>query len=149
MRAQADSELSPAEVITLASIVEAEAKVASERPRIAAVYLNRLRRGWRLEADPTVLYALGERRRLLYRDLEIDSPWNTYKVTGLPPTPICSPGREAITAVLNPEPDCQDFYVVAQSDGSHRFSTTLAEHERATREIRAEQRRARREAKQQ
>jgi UPF0755 protein len=136
--------LGAAEVVTLASIVEAEARVAAEQPRIAAVYLNRLKSGWRLEADPTVLYALGERRRLFYKDLEIDSPWNTYRVYGLPPTPICSPGRGAIEAVLAPEPDCDAFYFVAQDDGTHRFSRTLAEHERATREIR----RARRSARQ-
>lgn len=131
-----EASLGPAEVMILASIVEAEARVAAEQPRIAAVYLNRLRRGWRLEADPTVLYALGERRRLLYRDLEIESPWNTYRVQGLPPTPICSPGRGAIRAVLEPEPGCADLFFVATGDGTHRFSRTGAEHERAKREIR-------------
>ena len=138
-------EMSDAEVLVLASIVEAEARVAEERPRIAAVYLNRLARGWRLEADPTVLYAFRERRpRLFHRDLTVDSPWNTYRVLGLPPTPICSPGRAAIRAVFSPEPSCEDMFFVAEADGHHSFSKTRAEHDRHRRRIQASRRAARR-----
>lgn len=128
--------LTPEEVVILASIVEAEARLPEERPRIAAVYINRLRRGMRLDADPTVAYALRERRRLYYKDLDVESPWNTYRVAGLPPTAICSPGRKSLAAVL--DADCAEgaLYFVARGDGSHIFSRTLEEHDRATREVR-------------
>ncbi len=129
--------LTPAEVMVLASIVEAEARVDEERPRIAAVYLKRLELGWKLEADPTVVYALGERRRrLYYRDLEVESPWNTYRHAGLPPTPIGNPGAASIAAVLRPDPTNEALFFVAEPSGRHRFSRTLAEHQRAIREIR-------------
>jgi len=131
--ARADSlGMSELEVLTLASIVEAEAMIDSERPHIAAVYLNRLENGWRLEADPTVRYALGNyRRKLYYSDLDVDSPYNTYRNTGLPPGPICSPGIASIDAVLHPRPDSPDFFFVANGDGSHTFSRTFEEHIRA------------------
>lgn len=124
-------------VLTLASIVEAEARVDGERSLIAAVYHNRLRRGMRLEADPTVAYAMGGfRGRLLYKDLEIDSPYNTYRHAGLPPGPICSPGEASINATLYPDTATTALYFVARGDGSHIFSRTLREHEAAIRDIR-------------
>jgi UPF0755 protein len=130
--------MTPHEALTLASIVEAEARVADERARIAAVYHNRLRRGMRLEADPTVAYAMdGYRGRLLYRDLEIDSPYNTYRNTGLPPGPICSPGEASIRAALYPDPDTNELYFVARGDGSHLFSHTLREHQAAVKKVRS------------
>lgn len=119
------------EVVILASLVEREAKVAQERPLIAGVYLNRLRRGMRLECDATVQYALGEHKaRLLYSDLKVDSPYNTYLHAGLPPGPICSPGLDCILAALRPM-ESDYLYYVAQGDGSHAFSRTLAEHKAA------------------
>ena len=115
MRARADSlGLSPHEVLTLASIIESEALYDRERERISAVYHNRLNHDWRLEADPTVRYALGKfRRKLYFKDLDVDSPYNTYKHTGLPPGPICSPGRACIVAALYPLQGNDDFFFVA------------------------------------
>lgn len=131
------------EVVTLASIVEREAKVASERPVIAAVYLNRLRAKMLLQADPTVQYARGSHTaRVLHRDLEIDSPYNTYRYPGLPPGPIASPGASSIRAALNPA-DVPFLYFVAMPDGHHEFRKTLAEHETAVRAARAAARQAR------
>jgi UPF0755 protein len=124
------------EAVTLASIVEREAKVASERPIIAAVYLNRLRNGMLLQADPTVQYARGKHTpRLLHKDLEVDSPYNTYKYAGLPPGPIASPGAASLTASLYPA-DVPFLYFVAAPDGHHEFRRTLAEHEIAVRQFR-------------
>lgn len=124
------------DAITLASIVQKEAQWRREMPIIASVYWNRLRRGMRLEADPTVLYALGRhKQRVTYRDLQVDSPYNTYRVRGLPPGPICSPGLDAIRAVLYPA-ETPYLYFVARPDGTHQFSRTYAEHTRAIREIR-------------
>lgn len=124
--------LSPHEVLVLASIVEAETPRTAEMPRVAAVYLNRLARGHPLEADPTVAFALDKRgRRIYYKDLETDSPFNTYKVRGLPPTPIGCPGAAALRAVLRPDPDPDVFYFVADGRGGHVFSETWAQHERA------------------
>lgn len=120
------------EVLTLASIVEAEATRDDERGRVAAVYLNRLAKGWKLEADPTVAYAAGKvGERLLLRDLQIESPYNTYRVPGLPPGPINNPGLASIRAVLAPEPDFDAMYFVADGAGGHRFSKTWEEHRRA------------------
>ena len=120
------------DVVTLASIIQAEAQYTSEMPRISAVYHNRLRLGWRLEADPTVAYALGGvRRNLRYRDLRVDSPYNTYRKRGLPPGAICNPGLSALLAAVEPLPDCKDLYFVADGSGRHIFSHTLAEHIRA------------------
>ncbi len=132
-RARADSiDMSVLEVLTLASIVESEAMVDRERPRIAAVYHNRLEHGWRLEADPTVRYAIGNyRRKVYYVDLKVDSPYNTYRNAGLPPGPICSPGVASIDAVLNPLAGTQDFFFVSNGDGTHTFSRTFDEHIRA------------------
>jgi UPF0755 protein len=126
--------LNPDQVLNLAAIVEWEAHLEDEKPRIAGVYLNRLRAGWPLQADPTVQYALlqieGQKRRLLFRDYQIDHPYNTYRVQGLPPGPITNPSPTSIQAVLNPEQH-DYFYFVAKGDGGHIFSRTLAEHNRA------------------
>ncbi len=125
------------ELWTLASIIEAEAVLDRERPLISAVFWNRIRRGMRLEADPTVLFALGrEPGRLLYSDLHVESPYNTYRNVGLPPGPICCPGRASLLAALRPEPGFDALFFVARGDGSHVFSRTLAEHNRARREVR-------------
>jgi len=124
------------QLVTLASIVEREAKVPSERPVIAAVYLNRLREKMLLQADPTVQYARGKHTtRLLHKDLEIDSPYNTYKYPGLPPGPIASPGAASIVAALHPA-NVPFLYFVAAPDGHHEFRKTLAEHEVAVRQMR-------------
>jgi UPF0755 protein len=118
-------------IMTLASIVEKEAKLPEERPVIAAVYLNRLRDRMLLQADPTVQYALGKHvTRVLYKDLEIASPYNTYKHAGLPPGPIASPGRASIEAALYPASVPYEFFV-ALPDGHHEFRRDLAAHEKA------------------
>ncbi len=128
--------LSPQEIITLASIIEKEAQVADERPLISAVFHNRLKRGWKLDADPTVLYALGNPPRALTKtDLKFDSSYNTYVYRGLPPAPICSPGLASIMAALRPA-ESSHLYFVAIGDGKHHFSNTLAEHNRVIRRIR-------------
>jgi UPF0755 protein len=125
------------EVVTLASIVEAEAQVPEERSRIAAVYWNRLARGLPLQADPTVAYGIGRRlSRTLLDDLKDPSPYNTYLRTGLPPGPICSPGRGALEAVLWPLPECDDLYFVARGDGTHLFAPDFAGHLRNRRMVR-------------
>jgi UPF0755 protein len=120
-------------VITLASIVEKEARLAEERPVIAAVYHNRLRQGMPLQADPTIQYAIGEHRtRVLYRDLKVDSPYNTYRNRGLPPGPIASPGRASMEAALFPA-NVPYRYFVAHPDGHHEFRVTFEEHTAARR----------------
>ena len=139
-QARADSlKLSEREVITLASIVEKEAKRAEEMPTIASVYHNRLRIGYPLQADPTVQYALGSHRaRLLYRDIRAarDNPYNTYVIRGLPPGPIGSPSERAIDATLYPA-ETKFLYFVARPDGSHIFTNSLVEHNRAKAQVRA------------
>ena len=135
--AAAKSELgSLQKVLTLASIVEREAQLAEERPHIAGVYANRLGQGMKLDADPTVQYAMGYDktrgtwwRPLTVEDYRFDSPWNTYVNPGLPPGPIANAGLEAIKAALNPTPT-QDLYFVARKDGSHVFAKTFEEHVR-------------------
>jgi len=127
------------EIVTLASIVEAEAMVDDEKPMIASVYRNRLARRMKLDADPTVMYGLGGLDRPLYRrDLREKTPYNTYLIRGLPPTPINSPGLEAIRAALRPA-DSDYLFFVADGSGRHRFSRTNAEHNRARQEIRRNQ----------
>ena len=124
------------EIVTLASIIEKEGQSKSEKPRIASVFHNRLKRGWRLQADPTVLYALGNPERLLTKaDLRVDSPYNTYVYKGLPPGPIASPGIDSIIAALRPE-KTNYLYFVAIGDGKHHFSKTLSEHNRMVRKMR-------------
>jgi UPF0755 protein len=147
MRQRADSlGMSEREVVTLASIVEKEARIWEERPLIAGVYHNRLRRGMRLEADPTVQYAVGEhQRRLLRRHIEETAadPYNTYRHAGLPPGPIASPSTGALEAALHPAE--HDFlFFVARTDGSHVFSRTYAEHLREVARYRAALREQRR-----
>lgn len=128
--------LSRHDVLTLASLVEAEARLPEERPRIAAVFFNRLRAGMKLQSDPTVAYVLGRRPdRILLRDLDVDSPYNTYRVSGLPPGPICSPGEASIEAVLHPVNGCGDYYFVATGDGRHLFSATNDDHNEARRRV--------------
>lgn len=125
--------LSRHDVMTLASIVEKEARRPEERPVIAAVYLNRLRNHMLLQADPTVQYALGEHQsRVLYKHLEIESAYNTYKHPGLPPGPIASPGRASIVAALYPA-NVPYLYFVALPDGHHEFRNDFAGHESAKR----------------
>jgi UPF0755 protein len=140
-RARADSlGLSEREVVTLASIVEAEARVWTERDTIAAVYRNRLNRGMRLQADPTVQYALGERQtRLLFSHIDdvADHPYNTYRHDGLPPGPIGSPSAAAIHAALYPA-DVEYLFFIARPDGTHIFTRSFAEHTAARRQIRRE-----------
>ncbi|MGD2116353.1 MAG: endolytic transglycosylase MltG [Acidobacteriota bacterium] len=130
-------ELTPGELVTLASIVEKEARLDEERPLIAAVYVNRLLAGMGLYADPTVIYALQRRGtwdgNLRREDLQLDSPYNTYRYGGLPPGPIASPGLESLRAAADPA--AADFlYFVSRNDGSHVFARTLAEHNRNVRE---------------
>jgi UPF0755 protein len=126
------------DVMALAAIVEKEARLPEERPVIAAVYMNRLKARMKLQADPTVQYAIGHHvSRVLYRDLEIDSPYNTYRNYGLPPGPIASPGKPAIVAALNPA-NVPYLYFVAHPDGHHEFTTTWAQHSAAVHRARRE-----------
>ncbi len=121
------------DVIILASIVEEETNYNPEKPMIARVYINRLDRGMPLQADPTVKYAVGDfgLRRILNKHLAVESPFNTYKHVGLPPAPICLPSKSSITAVFSaPEADYLYFCASDKMDGTHRFATTLAEHNR-------------------
>lgn len=126
----------PEEALTLASVVEKETGLASERPLVAGVFINRLRQGMRLQSDPTVIYGMGERYdgNIRRRDLTTDTPYNTYTRTGLPPGPIALPGEKAILAALAPA-DTDAIFFVALGDGSggHEFTATLAEHNRAVR----------------
>lgn len=140
------------EAVTLASIVEKETAVADERDKVAGVFINRLQKGMRLQSDPTVIYALTDGkpeedgkgplgRRLLRKDLQIDSPYNTYKYAGLTPGPICNPGKESLEAVLNPQ-EHDYIYFVADGSGGHAFARTLDEHNKnvaAWRKIRRQQ----------
>ncbi len=129
--------LNPEQVYTLASIVQKETAKVDERPRVAGVYLNRYEHGWKLDADPTVIYAVKRAennydkviKRVLYKDLELDSPYNTYKMKGLPPGPIFMPDLSSINAVLNPE-DHNYYYFVADVSrpGYHLFAKSMAQH---------------------
>ena len=123
------SNLNKREILTLASIVEAETSAPEERPIVAGAYLNRLKIGMKLEADPTVQYAIGKKKRLTYKDLEFDSHYNTYKYAGLPPGPINNPSYASILAALEPAKH-KYIYFVAIGDGSgkHNFSTNERQH---------------------
>ena len=128
------------DAVILASIVERETALAEERPHVAAVYLNRLRLGMRLDADPTVAYAASGGagvldHKLSRADLAQDDPFNTYRRTGLPPTPIDSPGMASILAVLHPAAS-DDLYFVADGSGGHVFARTLEEHARNVARVR-------------
>ena len=122
----------PEQALTLASIVEKETARGSDRPLIAAVFINRLRAGMLLQTDPTVIYGLGDRfdGNLRKRDLQTDTPWNTYTRSGLPPTPIAMPGKAALLAAVQPA-NSRALYFVAKGDGGSHFSNTLEEHNRA------------------
>jgi UPF0755 protein len=130
--------ISPYEVVIIASMIEREARVPEERPMIARVVYNRLRDGMTLGIDATVIYALGRHTDVLTRsDLEIDSPYNTRRFAGLPPTPIASPGRESLEAALNPAPGDWLYYVIADEDGRHTFTENYRDFERAVAEARS------------
>ena len=132
----ADLKINRNDLVTMASIVEREARVPEERPVIAAVYYNRLRKGMLLQADPTVQYALGHHvGRVLYKDLAVASPYNTYIHKGLPPGPVASPGVPSLAAAANPA-NVPYLYFVASRDGHHEFRMTLQEHTSAIREVR-------------
>jgi len=125
-----DRRLNRHQLVTLASIVEKETGVAGERPVIAGVFYNRLKRGMRLQSDPTTIYGLKDFNGNLTRaDLKKETPYNTYVIAGLPPGPICNPGRAALEAVLHPS-EVPYYYFVSKNDGSHFFSITLKEHNR-------------------
>jgi UPF0755 protein len=128
------------EVLVMASLIEREARLAEEQPLIASVMHNRLDRGMRLQIDATVLYALGEHKdRVLYKDLEVESAWNTYRNAGLPPTPISGAGRTAIEAAAEPAEEDYFYYVVIDPEtGRHGFSRTLDEHNRLRREAQSQ-----------
>jgi UPF0755 protein len=131
-----DLKINRNDLVTMASIVEREARVPEERPVIAAVYYNRLRKGMLLQADPTVQYALGHHvGRVLYKDLAVASPYNTYIHKGLPPGPVASPGVASLAAAANPA-NVPYLYFVASPDGHHEFRMTLQEHTSAIREVR-------------
>ena len=132
-----DLKINRNDLVTMASIVEREARVPEERPVIAAVYYNRLRKGMLLQADPTIQYALGHHvGRVLYKDLAVASPYNTYIHKGLPPGPIASPGVASLAAAAHPA-SVPYLYFVASRDGHHEFRMTLEEHTSAIRQVRA------------
>ncbi|MEX0929835.1 MAG: endolytic transglycosylase MltG [Balneolales bacterium] len=121
------------EIVTLASIIEWEANIEDEKPVVSGLYWNRLHQNWRLQADPTVNYAIGERSRLLYSDYRIDHPYNTYRIHGLPPGPITNPAYSSINAVLYPE-EHDYMFMVASPEGGHVFTRTFNEHRQKSRE---------------
>jgi len=122
----------PEQALVLASIVEKETGAAKERPLVAAVFVNRLKRGMRLQTDPTVIYGMGSGfdGNLRRRDLERDTPFNTYTRDGLPPTPIAMPGKASLMAAVQPAKS-EALYFVSRKDGTHEFSKSLEEHNRA------------------
>jgi len=139
----------PVEAVILASVVEKETSRAEERPQIAALFTTRLKRGMRLQSDPTIIYGIskgeplynkaGQRRTLYRSEIDRHTEWNTYQVDGLPKTPICNPGRDAIAAVLDP-PETEYIFFVADGKGGHLFAETLAQHNRNVAAYRAYER---------
>ncbi len=130
-RVAKDREMSVRDVVIVASLIEKEARIAGERKRIAGVIYNRLNINMPLQIDATILYSLGQhKQQITNQDLQVNSPYNTYRHTGLPPGPIACPGKASIEAALYPEKHTY-YYYVAQGDGSHYFSKTFAEHEQA------------------
>ncbi|MBV9420558.1 MAG: endolytic transglycosylase MltG [Alphaproteobacteria bacterium] len=131
------------DAIILASIVEKETGIASERPHVAAVFVNRLRLGMKLESDPTIIYSITRGyplgRGIRRSELDRVTPYNSYAVAGLPPTPICNPGKDAIAAVMNPG-ETKDLYFVAAGNGGHYFSATLADQQKHVHELRDRER---------
>jgi UPF0755 protein len=123
------------EAVTLASIVQMETPVSAELPMVSQVFHSRLENHMRLQANPTIQYILGEKRRVLTDDLDVVSPYNTYMNPGLPPGPIASPGRDAIMATLYPS-DTEYLYFMADVNGGHVFSTTLQDHNKAVNNFR-------------
>lgn len=125
--------MSQEDALKLASIVEKETAIPSERPRIAAVFINRLKNGMKLESDPTIIYGLTKGvplgHPLRQSELATPNPYSTYQIEGLPPTPICNPGKSAIAAVLNPA-DTDELYFVADGSGGHAFAKNIADHEK-------------------
>lgn len=145
LTAKYQGKLTEKEILTIASIVEREAVIDAERPKIAAVYLNRVKIGKKLEADPTVQYALGYnaqegrhwKKGLTLKDLRVDSPYNTYRYNGIPPGPIASPSVNSVKAVLSPEPDFEALYFVADNEtGGHIFSKNYHQHLQSIRAVR-------------
>ncbi|MDP1737717.1 MAG: endolytic transglycosylase MltG [Caulobacter sp.] len=130
----------PEEAVILASIVEKETGVASERPQVASIFVNRLRKGMRLESDPTIIYGITKGRplgrRILLSELQAPTPYNTYAIDGLPPTPIANPGRASLAAVLDP-PRTDYLFFVADGSGGHAFAATYEEHARNVEKWRA------------
>ena len=128
------------EAVILASIVEKETGVAEERPRVAAVFVNRLRKGMKLQSDPTIIYGLTKGvplgRGIRKSELDKPTPYNTYTIVGLPPTPIANPGKASLAAVLNPA-QTEDLFFVADGTGGHVFAATVAEHEKNVQKWRA------------
>ena len=132
----------PYEALILASMIEKETGAAQERPLISGVLSRRLVKGMRLQSDPTTIYGMGDRYNgnLRLKDLQEDNPYNTYKINGLPPTPIANPGWDAILAAVRPA-DTKALYFVAKGDGTHQFSDTLEEHNKAVRQYQIYKRR--------
>ena len=134
----------PEQAVILASIVEKETSLPDERPRVAAVFVNRLERGIKLQSDPTIIYGLTRGkplgRGILESELTQPTPYNTYVISGLPPTPICNPGRASLAAVLDP-PHTDELYFVASGSGGHLFSSTLEQHQKNVAHLRALERR--------
>ncbi len=140
--------LEPLALLTLASVVESEARRDDERALIAAVYTNRLQRNWRLEADPTVAFVLGKKgKRLFFKDLKIDSPYNTYRHKGLPPGPIGAPGFASLVAAARPDSTSEALFFVSDGADRHVFSRTAREHEAAVQRFRAARSQGRRQGR--
>ncbi len=133
LTAEIDHEIDRKDIVTLASIIEKEAAVANERPLIAGVFANRIARGMRLQSDPTVVYGVENfSGKITRKQLRNPTPYNTYILPGLPAGPICNPGKEALRAALHPA-ETKYLYFVAKNDGTHHFSASLSEHNRAVR----------------